>query len=65
MILVSKFMIHRVLNDKIYLSSELLYPLIYMLEMREKKVIKLKGYTYKITHIEAAKIHRLPYLLLT
>ena len=28
-------------------------------------VIKLKGYTYKITHIVAANIPRLPYLVLT
>ena len=30
-----------------------------------KMVIQLKGYTYKITHIVAANISRLPYLVLT
>ena len=30
-----------------------------------KMVIKLKGYTYKITHIVAAYIPRLPFLVLT
>ena len=32
---------------------------------KRKMLIKLKGYTYKITHIVAANIPRLPYLILT
>ena len=34
-------------------------------ENERKVVIKLKVYTYKITHIVAADIRRLPYLVLT
>ena len=40
------------LNINLYVGNE------------RKMVIKLKGYTYKITHIVAAKIPRLPYLVL-
>ena len=36
-----------------------------MLETREKTVIKLRGCTYKITHIVAANIPRLLHLVQT
>ena len=41
------------LNINLYVGNE------------RKMEIKLKGYTYKITHIIAANIPRLPYLVLT